>query len=221
MLDNIEREIFHKILNQLGIELKLRSWRGGPPDKKNASSNIFQLWSKSTDRPLLSVTIDRSSPPTYARLADNDCEAARFLLEECVGLVETMPPQPSKYVPNPVFGCANLEAAAMKLSLLTDYDWLGNIVEESLDEDRCKELIGKLCHSLGWRVQPDPDMPYVMLDHKDNCAAYGRSWLGLFICFSNMAYGRCCPFSDNYPKWALEPTASLEELAVKIDLNCS
>ena len=224
MLDNIEREIFHKILNQLGIELKLRSWKGGPPDKKNASSNIFQLWSKSTDRPLLSMTVDQSSPPTYARLADNSGEAARFLLEECVGLVETMPPQPSKYMPNPVFGCANLEAAAIKLGLLTDYDWLGNIVEESLDEDRCKELIGKLCHSLGWRVQPDPDMPYVMLDHKDNCAAYGRSWLELFICFSNFsntAYGRYCPFSDNYPKWALEPTASLEELAVKIDLNCS
>ena len=140
MLDNIEREIFHKILNQLGIELKLRSWRGGMPDKKNASSNIFQLWSKSTDRPLLSMTIDRSSPPTYARLADNDREAARFLLEECVGLIETLPPQPSKYMPNPVFGCANLEAAAIKLDLLTGFD---EVVNGELEEDdyRAKKII--------------------------------------------------------------------------------
>ncbi len=95
------------------------------------------------------------------------------------------------------------------------------MMEENLDKDRCKELIGKLCHSLGWRVEADLDMPYVMLDHTGRCAAYGRSWLDLFICFSSMAYGRCCPFTDNYPKWALEPTASLEELAIKIDLNCS
>lgn len=90
-----------------------------------------------------------------------------------------------------------------------------------MTEDRCRELIGKLCGALGWEVQRDPDMPYVMLDHTGRCAAYGRSWLGLFINFSNMAYGRCCPFSDNYPKWALEPTDSLEELAIKIDLHCS
>lgn len=90
-----------------------------------------------------------------------------------------------------------------------------------MDEDRCRELIGKLCSALGWRIEPDDMWPYVMLDHTGNCAAYGRSWLGLFCCFSSIAYGRCCPFSDNYPKWALEePTDSLEELAVKIDLYC-
>ena len=95
-------------------------------------------------------------------------------------------------------------------------------MEENLDEDRCKELIGKLCSALGWEVRPDPDMwSHVMWDHTGNCAAYGGSWLGLFICFSSMAYGRCCPFTNNYPKWAPVPTASLEELAVKIDLNCS
>lgn len=132
MLTQSDREIFNKILNQLGIELKLRSWKGGLPDKKNVSSNIFQIWSKSTDRPLLSVTIDRSWPPTYARLADNAGEAARFLLEECVGLVETLQPQPSKYMPNPIFGCANLEAAALKLDLLTSGD---EVVKGELEED--------------------------------------------------------------------------------------
>jgi hypothetical protein len=95
------------------------------------------------------------------------------------------------------------------------------MITESLNEDRCKELIGKLCSALGWEVQRDPDMPHVMLDHTGKCAAYGRSWFELFNCFSNMAYGRCCPFSDNYPKWALVPTASHEELAVKIDLFCN
>lgn len=88
-----------------------------------------------------------------------------------------------------------------------------------MNEDRCKELISKLCSALGWEVQLDSDMwPYVMFDHTGNCAAYGISWLELFVCFSNMAYGRCCPFSDNYPKWALVPIVSLEELAIKIDL---
>ena len=92
---------------------------------------------------------------------------------------------------------------------------------EDLDEGRCKELVGKLCSALGWEVQPYPGMPYVMLDQTGQCAAYGRSWLGLFVCFSNIAYGRCCPLSNNYPKWALEPTTSLEELAIKVDLCCS
>lgn len=124
MLTKSDREIFHRLLDYLGVELKLRSWRGGPPDKSNASSNIFQLWSKSMDRPLLAVSVNQSSL-TYARLADNASEAARFLLEECVGLIETLPPQPSRYVPNSFFGCSSLEAAALKLDLLTGHDWLG------------------------------------------------------------------------------------------------
>lgn len=78
------------------------------------------------------MSINRSSPLTYARLADNASEAARFLLEECVGLIETSPPQPSRYVPNSFFGCSSLEAAALKLDLLAGCD---KAVKGELEED--------------------------------------------------------------------------------------
>lgn len=147
MLTKSDREIFHRLLDYLGVELQLRSWRGGLPDKENASSNIFQLWSKSMDRPLLAVSVNRSSL-TYARLADNASEAARFLLEECVGLIETSPPQPSRYVPNPFFGCSSLEAAALKLDLLTGCD---KAVKGELEEDdhgaNQKRRSSKICSS--------------------------------------------------------------------------
>ena len=88
-----------------------------------------------------------------------------------------------------------------------------------ISEYRCKELIDKLCHNFSWKVVQDPDMPYVLLKNDGKCGAYRHSWLGLFINFANMAWGRCIPFSEGFPEWT-KTWFSLEELAIKIDIHC-
>ena len=52
----------------------------------------------------------------------------RFLLESCVDFIDVSHKDPNaswrvkKVIENPFFGCASLEAAAIKLRLLTDGD---------------------------------------------------------------------------------------------------
>lgn len=100
-------------------------------------------------------------------------------------------------------------------------DWLETAERHNLaTEERCKELVGKLCCALGWKVVQDPDMPYVLLKSNGKCGAYGHSWSGLLASFESIAWGQCVPFSDGFPEWA-KTCSSLEELAVMIDLCCA
>ena len=87
-------------------------------------------------------------------------------------------------------------------------------------EEKCKELVGKLCCALGWKVVQDLDMPYALLKSDGKCGAYGHSWPGLLANFESMAWRWCVPFSDGFSEWA-KTCSSLEEFAVMIDLCCA
>ena len=88
-----------------------------------------------------------------------------------------------------------------------------------MTEDKCRELVDKICSTLNWKVEQYPNMPRVLLISKGKLCAYGYSWLGLFNSIATIGFGRCSPFSDDFPEWMKE-CSSCEELAVKIDLHC-
>lgn len=159
MLTKSGREIFHKLLDYLGVELRLRCVSGGPPDRNSASNNGLCFYAKDTGRILSETAADFEFEDGWN--AGDEQNAARFLFESCVGFIDVSHRDPNaswrvkKVIENPFFGCSSLEAAALKLDILTG----GNGAvkddgkEENLDKDRCKELVGKLCQSLGWRAE--------------------------------------------------------------------
>ena len=92
----------------------------------------------------------------------------------------------------------------------------------TLSEDRCKELVGKLCRAYKWEVRPVPGVHLVLFTSEDRWVAFGWSWQDVFTCFCESAYG-CLnsPLHDIViPQWTRQ-CSSPEELAVKIDLNCT
>ena len=95
-----------------------------------------------------------------------------------------------------------------------------------MTEDRCRELVGKLCRACKWEVRPIPGIDLVLFTSEDRWVAFGWSWQDVFTCFCECACGRLShnfqlglPASD-IPQWARQ-CSSPEELAVKIDLNCA
>ena len=115
MLTESEREIFYKLLDYLGVELQPRCVSGGPPDRNNASNNGFYFFSKS-GKFLYEQTVDFSYFEGW-NMGDEE-NAARFLLESCLGFYH-LRDEDGTSIPNPFFGCSSLEAAALKLDILT------------------------------------------------------------------------------------------------------
>ena len=91
-----------------------------------------------------------------------------------------------------------------------------------LDEERCRELVGKLCSGLGWEVRPEPGMPHVLFTGEGRWIAFGGTWKSLYESFCESAYwfasayGVACPFVGGIPRWA-RLCSSPEELALKIE----
>lgn len=92
-------------------------------------------------------------------------------------------------------------------------------VQCALPEDRCRELVEKLCRTYKWEVRPVPGVHLVLFTSEDRWVAFGWSWQDVFACFCESAYGLNYPFND-IPRWSRQ-CSSPEELAVKIDLNCA
>lgn len=84
-----------------------------------------------------------------------------------------------------------------------------------LDEERCRELVEKLCSGLGWEVRSVPEMPYVLFTSEDRWCAFGGTWKSLYANFCENAYGFAYPYVD-VPRWAR--CSSPEELAMKIEV---
>lgn len=126
MLTKSDREIFHKLLDYLGVELRLRCVSGGPPDRNNASNNGLYFYTKDTGHILLETTADFEFEDGWNVGDENN--AARFLLESCVDFIDVSHKDPNaswrvkKVIENPFFGCSSLEAAALKLDILTGGD---------------------------------------------------------------------------------------------------
>lgn len=120
MLTKSDREIFHKLLDYLGVELRLRCVSGGPPDRNNASNNGLYFYSKKTGRILLETTTSFSFHG--GRNLGDEKNAARFLLEGCIKFIDLELGVKENIIKNPFFGCASLEAAALKLDILTGGD---------------------------------------------------------------------------------------------------
>ena len=87
----------------------------------------------------------------------------------------------------------------------------------ALGEERCRELVGKLCSGLGWSVRPGPSMRYVLFDEAGRWITFGqsmsdvveslcdRSWTGIIDAVAMPAWLREC--------------VSPEELAVKVEVS--
>lgn len=124
MLTQSDREIFHKLLDYLGVELRLRCVSGGPPDRNNASNNGLYFYTKDTGHILVETIIADSEFENGWNVGDEK-NAARFLLESCVGFIDVSHKDLNtswrvrKVIENPFFGCSSLEAAALKLDILT------------------------------------------------------------------------------------------------------
>lgn len=123
MLTKSDREIFHKLLDYLGVELRLRCVSGGPPDRDNASNNGLYFYTKDTGHILIETTADFEFEDCWN--VGDEKNAARFLLESCVDFIDVSHKDPNaswrvkKVIENPFFGCSSLEAAALKLDILT------------------------------------------------------------------------------------------------------
>lgn len=126
MLTQSDREVFHRILDYLGVKLELRSITGGAP-KQNASSNSLYFYTKSTNTLLFEKIKDYDDDVSNWKLT-SEGDAAKFLLEN---LVEFLNISFSKdkacqmymgTIKNPFLGCSNLEEAALKLDILTGGD---------------------------------------------------------------------------------------------------
>ena len=125
MLTKSDREIFHKLLDYLGVELHLRCLSGGPPDRDNASNNGLYFYTKDTGHILLETTADFEFEDGWN--VGDEKNAARFLLESCVDFIDVSHRDNTswrvrKVIENPFFGCPSLEAAALKLDILTGGD---------------------------------------------------------------------------------------------------
>lgn len=86
----------------------------------------------------------------------------------------------------------------------------------TLDEERCRTLVEKLCSRLGWSVRPAPAVQYVLLDRASRWITFGGSMTEVV--------GSLCDRSrtgivdpDDLPAW-LRGCASPEELAMKIEV---
>ena len=126
MLTKSDREIFHKLLDYLGVELRLRCVSGGPPDRDNASNNGLYFYTKDTGHILFETSADYGFKGGWN--VGDEKNAARFLLESCVDFIDVSHRDPNaswqdeKVIENPFFGCSSLEAAALKLDILTGGD---------------------------------------------------------------------------------------------------
>ena len=126
MLTKSDREIFYKLLDYLGVELRLRCVSGGPPDRDNASNNGLYFYTKDTGHILLETSADYGFKGGWN--VGDEKNAARFLLESCVDFIAVSHKDPNapwrdeKVIENPFFGCSSLEAAALKLDILTGGD---------------------------------------------------------------------------------------------------
>ena len=116
MLSKEDREIFHRLLDYLKVELRLRCVNGGPPDRNNASNNGLYFYSKRSGS--LFLVNENDYPYTYVPNMGDEKNAARFLLESCIEFIEPQGYGVDSPISNPFFGCASLEAAAVKLDLL-------------------------------------------------------------------------------------------------------
>lgn len=85
----------------------------------------------------------------------------------------------------------------------------------ALDEETCRELVGKLCSGLGWEVRRVAETPYVLFTREYRYCAFGGTWKELYESFCESAYGFAYPFVD-IPRWA-RSCSSPEELALKIE----
>ena len=113
MLDGESREIFYKILAYLGVELKVMSVIGGPPDKDNTANNTLYFCLKDTNSILLEKTNNFYICKSW-NVGDDEENVVRFLLENCIKFIDSY----NSVIKNPFYGCTSLEAAAMKLDLL-------------------------------------------------------------------------------------------------------
>lgn len=86
-----------------------------------------------------------------------------------------------------------------------------------LGEERCRELVGKLCSGLGWEVKRVAEMPYVLFTGEDRWCAFGNTWRELYENFYESASEFAYPFLG-IPRWA-RLCSSPEELAVKIEAS--
>ena len=119
MLSKEDRDIFNKLLDYLGVELRLRCVNGGPPDRNNASNNGLFFYSKELNHRLLEKTIDYYYNNSWN--VGDEKNAARFLFKKCIDFIEPSTCFCLKpIIHNPFFGCANLEEAAIRLDLLID-----------------------------------------------------------------------------------------------------
>ena len=124
MLAKPVRGIFHKLLDYLGVELRLKSLKAGPPDKNDASNNGLYFYSKKSGK----ILLEKNAKTSYLdgwNLGDEE-NAARFLLEDCIEFIDptglTISECKNAIIKNPFFGCSSLEAAALKLDILTGGD---------------------------------------------------------------------------------------------------
>lgn len=80
-----------------------------------------------------------------------------------------------------------------------------------LDEERCRELVGKLCSGLGWSVRERADIRYVLLNRAGGWITFGQSMTKIVMSLCEQ------PPSYAIPKWILE-CSSPEELALKAEV---
>lgn len=123
MQEKEKTEIFHRILDYLGVKLELRSITGDAPKQDDASSNSFYFYSKTTNTPLFEKIKYHDDTNNWKLTSESD--AAKFLLSNLVEFVNISFTEDRSCqvfmgkIKNPFFGCSNLEAAALKLDLLT------------------------------------------------------------------------------------------------------
>ena len=122
MLTKEDRIIFHKLLDYLGVELRLRCVGGGPPDRNNSANNGLYFYTKKDGHILLETTSNFGFEDSWN--VGGEKNAARFLLESCIDFIDVSYCNPNsswrtkKIIENPFFGCKSLEEAMIKLDLL-------------------------------------------------------------------------------------------------------
>lgn len=86
----------------------------------------------------------------------------------------------------------------------------------ALDEERCRDLVGKLCSGLGWSVRPAPAVRYVLFDRDGRWITFGQSMADVVVSLCDRSYpDRSYP--DVLPAW-IRLCSSPEELALKTEV---
>lgn len=85
----------------------------------------------------------------------------------------------------------------------------------ALGEERCRDLVGKLCFRFGWSVRPVPGVHKVLFTGKNRWVAFGWTWSEVFACFYDNVH--VFTMSPDIPAWT-RLCGSPEELALKIEV---